>query len=67
MTVVNVEQANLALQTAQLRYEAGTVPNLDVLDALANQTQARLTHLQAQYDQMISGFRLRRAIGAPVI
>jgi outer membrane protein len=66
VTEVNIEQAYLAVRTAKLRYEAGTVPNLDVLDALADQTQARLTNLQSRYDEVISGFRLRRAIGAPV-
>ena len=67
VTEVNIRQAQLAVQTAQLRYEAGTVPNLDVLDALTDQTQARLTNLQARYDEVITGFRLRRAIGAPVL
>jgi outer membrane protein TolC len=67
VTEVSIEQANLAVRTARLRYEAGTVPNLDLLDALTNQTQARLTNLQSLYDEVISGFRLRRAIGAPVL
>jgi outer membrane protein len=64
---INIDQADLAVRTARLRYEAGTVPNLDLLDALTNQTQARLTNLQSRYDEVISGFRLRRAIGASVL
>jgi outer membrane protein len=67
VTEVNIEQAALAVRTARLRYEAGTVPNLDLLDALTDQTQARLTNLQSRYDAVISSFRLRRAIGAPVL
>jgi len=67
VTEINIEQADLAVRTARLRYEAGTVPNLDLLDALANQTQARLTNLQSLYDAVISSFRLRRAVGAPVL
>jgi outer membrane protein len=64
---VSIEQADLAVHTARLRYEAGTVPNLDLLDALTNQTQARLTNLQSLYDEVISGIRLRRAIGAAAL
>ncbi len=64
---VSIEQADLAVRTAHLRYEAGTVPNLDLLDALTNQTQSRLTFLQSQYDVVTSGLRLRRAIGAAVL
>lgn len=67
VTEINIEQADLAVRTARLRYEAGTVPNLDLLDALANQTQARLTNLQSLYDAVVSSFRLRRAVGAPVL
>ncbi len=64
---VSIEQADMAVRTARLRYEAGTVPNLDLLDALTNQTQSRLTFLQSQYDVVTSGLRLRRAIGAAVL
>ncbi len=64
---VAIEQADLAVRTARLRYEAGTVPNLDLLDALSNQTQAHLTNLRALYDQVISSLSLRRSIGAPTL
>jgi len=67
VTAVNIEQADLAVRTARLRYEAGTVPNLDLLDALTDQTQARLTNLQSLYDAVLSSFRLRRAVGAPLL
>jgi len=67
VTEITIEQADLAVRTARLRYEAGTVPNLDLLDALTNQTQARLTNLQSLYDAVISGFRLRRAVGAALL
>jgi len=67
VTRVNIEQAKLAVRTAQLRYDAGTIPNLDLLDALNNQTRARLTHLQSEYDGVISGLKLRKAIGASVL
>ncbi len=64
VTEINIAQADLAVRTARLRYEAGSIPNLDLLDALTNLTQARLTNLQALYDSVTSGFRLRRAVGA---
>jgi outer membrane protein TolC len=66
VTEINIQQADLAVRTARLRYEAGSVANLDLLDALTDQTQARLTNLQSLYDAVVSNFRLRRAVGAPV-
>jgi outer membrane protein len=66
VTEINIQQANLAVHTARLRYEAGSIPNLDLLDALTNQTQARLTNLQALYDAVSSSIRLKRALGTPL-
>ncbi len=64
---INVEQASLALETARLRYEAGTVANLDLLDAETAFAQAKLTNLEALYEYVINSLHLRRATGSPVI
>ena len=64
---IDVEQAALALETARLRYEAGTVANLDLLDAESARAEAKRTNLEALYEYVISTFRLRRAVGNPVL
>ncbi|HTR98246.1 MAG TPA: TolC family protein [Bacteroidota bacterium] len=63
----NISQADLAVKNARLRYEAGSLSNLDLLDAETELAQARLTNLQAQYDVVAGMIRLHRATGSPVI
>jgi outer membrane protein len=62
----NIRQAELAVTNARLRYNAGSLSNLDLLDAETAVAQARLTNLQALYDVVIGMIRLRRATGSPV-
>ncbi|HUI08986.1 MAG TPA: TolC family protein [Bacteroidota bacterium] len=63
----NINQADLAVKNARLRYEAGSLSNLDLLDAETELAQARLTNLQAQYDVVAGMIRLHRATGSPVV
>ena len=63
----NISQADLAVKNARLRYEAGSLSNLDLLDAETELAQARLTNLQAQYDVVAGMIRLHRATGTPVV
>jgi outer membrane protein len=62
----NIQQADLAVKNARLRYTAGSISNLDLLDAETALAQARLTNLQALYDVVTGTIRLRRATGSPV-
>jgi len=62
----NMRQADLAAANARLRYSAGSISNLDLLDAETAVAQARLTNLQARYDEVTGTIRLRRATGSPV-
>jgi outer membrane protein len=62
----NINQADLAVKNARLRYGAGSLSNLDLLDAETAVAQARLTNLQALYDVVTGTIRLRRATGSPV-
>jgi outer membrane protein len=62
----NIRQADLAVTNARLRYNAGSLSNLDLLDAETAVAQARLTNLQALYDTVTGMIRLRRAAGSPV-
>ena len=61
---IQVQQAKEAVSIARSRYEIGTVTNLDLLDAQATESTARLGNLQALYKLVVSKFELQRAIGA---
>ncbi|MCX6143117.1 MAG: TolC family protein [Ignavibacteriales bacterium] len=61
---LQVQQAKEAVSIAQSRYETGTVTNLDLLDAQAAESTARLGNLQALYKYVMSKYELQRAIGA---
>ena len=61
---LQVQQAKEAVSIARSRYETGTVTNLDLLDAQAAESTARLGNLQALYKYVMSKYELQRAIGA---
>lgn len=60
---VQLNQAREAVAIASMRYETGSVTNLDVLDAETAQTVAEHTRLQALYKYVMSTVELDRAIG----
>ena len=60
---ITVQQADSALSIARIRYEAGTVTNLDLLDAETALAQARLMRLQALYKYVIGRYEVQQAIG----
>ena len=62
-TDVSVQQAESALSLAKIRYEAGTVTNLDLLDAETALAQARLMRLRALYRYVIGTYELQQAVG----
>jgi outer membrane protein len=61
---LQLHHAKEAVSMAQQRYETGTVTNLDLLDAQAAESSAKLASLQALYRLVMSKYELRRAIGA---
>ena len=61
---LQVQQAKEAVSIARSRYETGTVTNLDLLDAQAAESTAKLGNLQALYKYVMSKYELQRAIGA---
>ncbi|MCL5266734.1 MAG: TolC family protein [Bacteroidetes bacterium] len=63
LTEVTVHQAESALNLARIRYEAGTVTNLDLLDAETALAQARFERLQALYNYVNGRYELQQAIG----
>ncbi|MHB8579564.1 MAG: TolC family protein [Ignavibacteriaceae bacterium] len=58
-----VQQADTALSQAKIRYEAGTVTNLDLLDAETSLAQAKLMRLEALYKYVLGRYELLQAIG----
>ena len=65
-TSLEVQQAKDALSIAQRRFDAGTVSNLDVLDAETSLSQAHLLRLRALYQYVSSRYALEYAIGTPI-
>lgn len=62
-TNAQVEQAEKALSMARVRYAAGVITNLELLDAETTLSQARLIRLRAFYDYTVSLNALDRATG----
>jgi len=65
-TEITVEQAKSAVEQARIRYQAGTVTNLDLLDAETSLSQAELMQIQALYQFVVSRYELDQAIGEKV-
>lgn len=63
----SVAAAEESLRVAEGRYRAGVGILLDVLDAQAAATQARLNLVQADYDLRLAAVTLRHAVGRPVV
>jgi outer membrane protein len=58
-----IAQAEEAVRLADARYAAGTVTQLDVLQARTDLTQSRLNQVQANYQYNVAVATVRRAIG----
>jgi len=58
-----VEQADEALRLAQVRYDAGTATQLDLLTSQVELTRAKLNQLQAYYRYNVALAAMRKAIG----
>lgn len=50
----------------EVRYEAGVITNLDLLDSQTRLSEARLSYINAQYGYVIGRYALDRATGASV-
>ena len=65
-TEITVDQAKSAVEQARIRYQTGTVTNLDLLDAETSLSQAELMQIQALYQYVVSGYELDQAVGEKV-
>ncbi len=61
---MNIEKAVESLRLATVRYEAGTVTQLDVLNAQTTLTNTRAQYFQALRDYSVARSRLERSVGA---
>ena len=67
ITDLQLQQAGEAVALARSRYENGTLTNLDLLDAEAAESAAKLMNLQALYRLVMSRFEQLRSVGAEPI
>lgn len=58
-----IEQAQKALAIARIRYSAGTITNLDLLDAETSLAEAQFQKVQALYTEVLSTVELDQASG----
>jgi TolC family type I secretion outer membrane protein len=62
-TQERVDQARLATDLARTRYEAGTITNLDLLEAQTELQEAQLEQTEVRYRIVIARYALRAATG----
>lgn len=60
---LQVRQAEEAVALARVRYRAGVITNLDVLDAETSLAEAKLVELEARYHLVTTKYALQRAVG----
>ena len=58
-----VEQARTAAELARTRYEAGTITNLELLEAETALQEARLERTEVRYQVVMGRYALQRATG----
>ena len=63
LTESQVRLAKEALSLAHLKYDAGVITNLDVLDAEKDYAQAKLSYVVGQYQCLLDLYRLDQATG----
>lgn len=64
---IHIEESKKALEFARVRYEAGTVTNLDLIDALEASSMSQFQKLEALFKCVSSMLNLRRAVGEAII
>lgn len=62
----NATRAKESLRIAQIRYEAGLITSLDLIDSQRAAFQAEMQSIQAVFDYQIALARFRRSAGLPL-
>jgi outer membrane protein TolC len=63
---LQVEQAERAYQLAEIRFQSGSITNLDLLDNAVLLSESRLTLLKTQIDYMVYQYKLKIAMGETI-
>jgi len=65
-TKVQIEQAAKSVERSELQYKAGTLRNLDLLDAQTSLSEAKLSELQIIFRSIMADYNLQRAVGKKI-
>jgi outer membrane protein TolC len=60
---VQIDQAAQSVDRSELQYKAGTLRNLDLLDAQTSLSEAKLSELQIIFRNIMADYNLQRAVG----
>jgi outer membrane protein TolC len=63
---VQIDQASKSVERSELQYKAGTLRNLDLLDAQTSLSEAKLSELQIIFRNIMADYNLQRAIGKKI-
>ena len=63
---VQINQAAQSVERSELQYKAGTLRNLDLLDAQTSLSEAKLSELQIIYRNIMASYNLQRAVGKQI-
>jgi outer membrane protein TolC len=63
---VQIDQATKSVERSELQYKAGTLRNLDLLDAQTSLSEAKLSELQIIYRNIMAYYNLQRAVGKKI-
>lgn len=63
---VQVDHAKQAVSRAGSQYKDGVITNLDLIDAETSLAQAKLMYLQVVYQNVLSHYNLKKAVGSMV-
>ena len=64
LSQVQVDLAERALKMAHIKYDAGVITNIDVLDAERDFANAKLAYVSGQYQYLLNCYALDQATGA---
>jgi len=63
---VQIDQASKSVERSELQYKAGTLRNLDLLDAQTSLSEAKLSELQIIFRNIMADYNLQRAVGKKI-
>jgi outer membrane protein TolC len=63
---VQIDQAAKSVERSELQYKAGTIRNLDLLDAQTSLSEAKLSELQIIFRNIMADYNLQRAVGKKI-